>query len=480
MQRFLDNFFVPILDLLFFNLVFRVIVWFRFDSGYYAFDPSRVFEYRDIAGAVFFFSVLLLLPFALAGFYRDWYTESRIDQFFSITKVVTFLTGILFLMVNIDSYRLSMSSGIFFEQLSNTRFTVYIVLWASLIFLLNFDRIIALGIKRLLYRKGIGCSNVLIIGANAEGEKLLQKINNYPERGMRVAGFIDDDGNKKGCDFAGLKVIGTYADIASVQKEKDVSSLIITRVTGSPNEIMRILKFCPEKSVSVFMEPDLYDVISGHFNTHLLYGFHLIELLPDHMRPWEVFTKRMIDILISLFVLIVFLPVWIIVAFIIKTVSPGPVFYKQKRVGRDWKEFNMYKFRSMDVDAEKKSGPVWASEEDPRIFKFGKFMRKTRIDEVPQFWNILKGDMSLVGPRPERKFFIDKLMKEIPFYIRRIKMKPGLTGWAQVKHKYDESIEDVKEKVMYDLYYFENMSILLDIKIILRTFLVVLTAKGAK
>ena len=133
----------------------------------------------------------------------------------------------------------------------------------------------------------------------------------------------------------------------------------------------------------------------------------------------------------------------------------------------------------MYIDAEKHSGPKWATEDDPRITPLGKILRKTRLDEIPQFINVLKGEMSLVGPRPERPFFVEQLKKEIPWYVRRIKMKPGITGWAQVKHKYDESIEDVKQKVMYDLYYFENMSISLDIKILLRTFIVALTGKGA-
>jgi exopolysaccharide biosynthesis polyprenyl glycosylphosphotransferase len=167
------------------------------------------------------------------------------------------------------------------------------------------------------------------------------------------------------------------------------------------------------------------------------------------------------------------------VAAVIRINSPGPVIYKQIRVGRNGKNFTMYKFRSMYRDAEKSSGPTWASKDDPRITPVGKFIRKTRLDEIPQFWNVLAGEMSLVGPRPERPFFVEKLKNEIPWYVRRIKMKPGITGWAQVKHKYDASIDDVKQKIMYDLYYFENMSLALDIKIILQTFLVVLTGKGA-
>jgi exopolysaccharide biosynthesis polyprenyl glycosylphosphotransferase len=197
------------------------------------------------------------------------------------------------------------------------------------------------------------------------------------------------------------------------------------------------------------------------------------------MPPWQAQIKRFMDITVASAVLLCGLPFWLIVAAAIKLNSPGPAVYSQVRVGQNGRNFTMLKFRSMFQDAEKHSGPAWATEKDPRITPVGRFIRKTRLDEIPQFFNVLKGEMSLVGPRPERPYFVEQLKKEIPWYVRRIKMKPGVTGWAQVKHKYDASIEDVKQKVLYDLYYFENMSIMLDIKIILRTFLVVFTGKGA-
>jgi lipopolysaccharide/colanic/teichoic acid biosynthesis glycosyltransferase len=172
------------------------------------------------------------------------------------------------------------------------------------------------------------------------------------------------------------------------------------------------------------------------------------------------------------------MPFWLLVALAIRIDSRGPVLYRQERVGRDERLFKVIKFRSMTESAEKDSGPVWANKQDPRITRVGKILRRLRIDEVPQFVNVLDGDMSLVGPRPERPFFVEQLAREIPLYKRRLKVRPGISGWAQVKHKYDENVEDVKRKVAYDLYYIENMSIRMDLKILMHTVAVVLSGKG--
>ena len=171
-------------------------------------------------------------------------------------------------------------------------------------------------------------------------------------------------------------------------------------------------------------------------------------------------------------------PLWIIIAFLIKVDSRGPILYKQKRVGKHNTTFNIFKFRSMIKEAEKQSGPVWAEKNDPRITKVGRFLRRFRLDELPQLLNVLKGDMSLVGPRPERPYFVEKLNQEYPFYMRRSKIRPGITGWAQIKHPYDEHLEDVREKLRYDFYYIENVDIWLDLKIMLTTLWVMVSGKG--
>jgi exopolysaccharide biosynthesis polyprenyl glycosylphosphotransferase len=229
--------------------------------------------------------------------------------------------------------------------------------------------------------------------------------------------------------------------------------------------------------VGLKIMPDLYDIISGQARTNQIYGFPLIEITPQLMPPWEESTKRLIDVAVSALVLGAGLPFWIVTAIVIKLDSPGPVLYRQERVGKDGIPFNIIKFRSMAKDAERE-GPRWSGREDPRITRFGRIIRQLHIDEIPQMFNVLRGDMSLIGPRPERPVFVQKLSKEIPLYQRRLKVRPGITGWAQVKQKYDETIDDVKKKVQYDLFYIENMSLRMDFKIILNTAYHVLMGRG--
>ncbi len=215
-------------------------------------------------------------------------------------------------------------------------------------------------------------------------------------------------------------------------------------------------------------------------STILLFGGGLFGMIVSFVRRTYAATKRVLDILAGIIGLVVLSPLFLITAIIIRIGSKGPIFYKQERVGKDGKTFWIYKFRTMKVDAEKETGPVWASENDNRIIPCGKFLRKAHVDEIPQFINILKGEMSLVGPRPERPVFVKKFAQEIPEYEKRLLVKPGLTGLAQVWHRYDETIEDVKKKIKYDLLYIKKICLWTDLRIFFRTFRVVLTGEGAR
>ena len=260
--------------------------------------------------------------------------------------------------------------------------------------------------------------------------------------------------------------------------EYKVKEVIISLDKHQEDVVIDIINRCQDTSVFLKIVPDLYEIISGQARTAQIYGFPLINIMPQLMPEWEMKVKRIIDYTFAILIFLISLPITIIISIAIKMESKGPIFYKQERSGLNGKPFKVYKFRSMVQDAEKGTGPMWSTKGDSRITKVGKFIRKVRIDEIPQVINILRGEMSLVGPRPERPFFVEKLSKEIPLYKRRLAVRPGLTGWAQVKHKYDETIEDVKMKLKYDLFYIENMSLRMDFKIIFRTVFVVLFGKG--
>jgi exopolysaccharide biosynthesis polyprenyl glycosylphosphotransferase len=258
----------------------------------------------------------------------------------------------------------------------------------------------------------------------------------------------------------------------------NISEVILALDKHEGDIMLEVVAACDSDNVSIKIIPDLYEIISGQARTSQLYGSPLINITPLLMPEWEKKIKRLLDLVISIIIIIISQPLFIITAIAIKYESKGPIFYKQERSGLNGKTFKIIKFRSMSSDAEKLSGPVWSTKDDPRITNVGKFIRKVRIDELPQMVNVLKGEMSLVGPRPERPFFVEKLSEEIPFYKRRLKVRPGVTGWAQVKHKYDENVEDVKEKLRYDLFYIENMSLSNDFKILFRTVFVVLFGQG--
>jgi exopolysaccharide biosynthesis polyprenyl glycosylphosphotransferase len=467
-------------DIVAINVAFFATVWLRYVSHFFpeSYLPHISFS-SYINPTLLLINCTWLFLFFINGLYREWYRESRFDEFVLVARTVAIGLCFVFILTSSKQIIAFAESSDLRVLFTRTKLATLFAYGGCMFFFSGLARIAIHSLLSAFFLRGIGISKILIIGANQSGRLLVNEIHAYARLGYRVIGFIDNNEDKKGTTFAGYKVLGVYSDLPAIIKKEKIPAIIIAYVSGSANEILKLLNYCGDIKVTIYMVPSLMDVITGHLKTHQIFGIPLLVLLQDHMPPWEAQIKRLMDIVASAGVLIVGAPFWLTIAASIRINSPGPVIYKQTRVGRNGKNFIMYKFRSMYQDAEKRSGPTWATEDDPRITRVGYFLRKTRLDEIPQFWNVLAGEMSLVGPRPERPFFVEQLKNEIPWYVRRIKMKPGITGWAQVKHKYDASIEDVKQKVMYDLYYFENMSLSLDIKIILQTFLVVFTGKGA-
>lgn len=350
--------------------------------------------------------------------------------------------------------------------------------WFLFLVLVSIGRIAVRSIQRNLLIKGIGRRNAVIVGFNQKAHKIHNSIANHRGLGLDVKAYVAVKGENVGKEHLEINAVDTTENIKQVVEEVGAKEIIIALEHHEEDVLMKVIAAIDNSDIGIKIVPDLYEIISGQARTMQIYGFPLIDIMPDLMPEWEKKVKRAMDIAISFVFLILTSPLMILTAIAIKLDSKGPVFYKQERSGLNGEVFKIIKFRSMVQDAEKTSGPVWSMKDDPRITRVGRLLRKLRIDEVPQVINVLKGEMSFVGPRPERPFFVEKLSKDIPLYKRRLRVRPGITGWAQVKHKYDETIEDVKAKLRYDLFYIENMSLRMDLKIIFRTIFVVLFGKG--
>lgn len=321
---------------------------------------------------------------------------------------------------------------------------------------------------------------VLVIGTGDLAKKIGSDIYNRPGRGLKLYGFIDDDPAKIGVSIVNPGVVGCFGDIDKIVREEGIYRIIVALPDRRARLPMLALLDCKLNGVTIEEGETFQERMTG-------------KIPLDQLKPsWMVFSdgfkslrnrkilKRVFDLAVAVAGIVITLPVMAITAVLIKLESKGPAIFSQKRVGENGAEFNIYKFRSMAADAEKKSGPVWAQSNDSRVTRVGRFIRKTRIDELPQLFNILKGDMSFIGPRPERAHFVTQLKEIIPYYEMRTVVKPGITGWAQIKYPYGASVEDAVEKLQYDLYYIKNMSPLLDLFIAAMTLKVVLTGQGAR
>jgi len=315
---------------------------------------------------------------------------------------------------------------------------------------------------------------VLIVGKGKPAKAIYSLIKKIPE--YKVIDFKADTSKKK--NLLEKKILGNTISLEKITNDYNIDDIIVTEPIQN-KQLNKTLIDCKMSGINIWDIPTFYE--------------HFIDKLPIHYikEDWFLFAdgfdklgsnihrrlKRAIDLLISISLLIIAFPIGIVISIAIALSSKGPVFYIQERIGENQKSFNLFKFRTMVSDAEK-GNPVWAEENDPRNTSIGKIIRKTRMDELPQLINVIKGDMSLIGPRPEREFFVKKLTENIPFYSLRFSVKPGLTGWAQVIYKYGASEEDALEKLQYELYYIKNMSLLLDLRILLKTIRIILFGMG--
>lgn len=442
-----------IFDLVLIALTWVLAYYLRFYGNlipvYYDIHPLK--PYLFLILPILFIWGLIFRAFDL---YRPRRTSTHFAEVLDISKACTFALVIL------------VSLTFFVRKFEFSR-VVFLYFWILSIVALSLSRGIFREGLRFLRRKGYNLRHVIIVGDGVPVRELTKRLKSHPELGFNIIGLLCNNTERVGKKVYGEKIIGTYEEIERILNEEDIDQVFIAMPFTEMDKLENALKAIGDQPVGIKIIPDIYHFLPFCGSVEEFEGLPILSLQDSPLYGWNIVLKRLSDILIALFVLIITLPFMAIITVSIKLTSPDPVLYRQKRAGLDGEVFEMLKFRTMHIDAEKDTGPVWAKENDQRRTKFGAFLRRTSLDELPQFFNVLKGDMSIVGPRPERPVFIEQFRKSIPRYMLRHKMKAGITGWAQVNGWRGNT--DLKKRIDHDLYYIENWSLWFDVKIMFLT-----------
>lgn len=427
----------------------------------------ELYDTRFLYGIVII-PVAWVIFYAVFGTYTDIYRKSRLAEFGRTAWQTFFGVIALFFFLIIDDVIINYRN--YYQSI--------LVLMGSHFFLTFTGRFVQLTAAKRQLEKGHVGYNTLIIGGDTRAIDLYQEIKGLPYNlGYKFIGYVHTNGEGTNGLRSHVKELGKLDDLDQILDDYHIDEVIICVETSEHHKLRNIINRLANRKVVVKITPDMYDILSGSVKMKDVLGAVLIEIYPDLMPQWQRVIKRTLDILGSGSAILLLSPLLLFVALRVRLSSPGPIFYRQERVGKGGKPFYILKFRSMYTDAEK-HGPQLSSDHDPRITPWGRIMRKWRLDELPQFFNILKGEMSLVGPRPERQFYIDQIIEKAPAYKHLQKVKPGLTSWGMVKFGYAENVDEMIERMKYDLLYIENMSLAIDFKIMIYTVLTIVQGKG--
>lgn len=457
-------FLMVIIDFIAIVAGFAVSYWLRFSDWVVVFVPVTKgyppFK-AYILGAVIIAPLWILL-FNARKLYAARRQVDFPNEFFAIVRVVSF--GMLIVM----------SATFFYREFSYSRI-VFAFIWICSIVFIFAGRWVVLEYEKFLYRRGRERKSVLIIGANAIAQHLAFRIVHQPSLGYNLIGYCSD--NDELIESVATRRLGEVEHIAELVNEHRIETLLVCLAPEEQKKLKILLDELEGKNIQVLLQPEVIGVMPTRLRVQEIFGIPFLGIKDIPMTTWNRIAKRTFDIVFSCLILLISLPFGILSTIIILIESGVPIFYKQVRVGLEGQEFNLYKFRSMRADAELESGPTWTRKDDPRITRFGKILRRTSFDEIPQFINVLLGHMSVVGPRPERPEFVRHFRSYVPKYIERHRLKTGITGWAQVNGLRGEV--PIVERTKYDLYYIENWSLALDIRIIFKTIRTIIFGKDA-
>ena len=441
-----------------------IVYFLRFDALSSLFPPKATHPAAYYGAAAFPLAGCLIVVFIVAGVYQDRHRSWFVDELFAVWGAML-VVGLVVLA----------ATSLYRDQLLNFSRLTFGLWLVTASLLIGFGRYVIRRYEQARLAQGIGSLRAVVVGRGRPAKLLIDRIQMFPNCGYRVVGSVVRNGQTAP---AGVPLLGHLDELRQVALDNDVNAVFIADPDATQQEIAELAGILGDLPTEFRILPGVLDIISRSPATHELAGLPLLTLQRGLDRePVQLMAKRVIDVLLSGLGLVMLSPLMIVLIALIRLTSTGPALIHQDRVGLGGRVFRMHKFRSMTIDAEANSGPVWATPGDSRRTSVGKFIRRLSIDELPQLWNVLVGDMSLVGPRPERPFFVEQLTSQLPNYGERIRLRPGLTGWAQLNDR--RGLTPIEERLIYDLYYLERWGIMFDLKIILTTAFRIATHKNA-
>jgi exopolysaccharide biosynthesis polyprenyl glycosylphosphotransferase len=464
-QDFLIPLATVLTDALAFEASFIFSYWFRFFSSFTQLLPVT-FGIPPLAEYIK--SSLIIIPVWLMLFHsRRLYQPRRItsfsDEFFAIIRIIAI--GLLVVM----------AGAFFYRSFSYSR-AVFGIIGISTVAFVSLGRFGIMKFEQWWYAQGHDLKRVLVVGTSAPASKVFQALTFHRSLGYDALGYCSING-KPQATMPHMPCLGSIHDVPDLIQSHSINVVLIAFNEEEHPHLRDLVRDCQGLNVEMMMVPDILELMTSLVQIKHIEGIPFLGIKSPALSTWNSITKRIFDIFFALFILFIACPLYLIIAILIKLDSRGPILYYQERIGLNGELFRVIKFRSMRIDAEQTTGPVWSKKDDTRVTRIGKILRRFSLDELPQFINVVKGDMSLVGPRPERQHFVEQFSKEIPRYLERHRVRTGMTGWAQVNGLRGNA--PITERTKYDIYYIENWSLVFDLKIILKTIHAVLFGKDA-